>query len=115
MKRTGTRGLRIAEQIVSVLPAGTVMRVCSDDCDTIRYAVRAKDVKLRSVVLGRGSLQRLATDPARSVKIEYLQKELLEAAATRGDFRYPRTVRRTSCTPVKQVAPRRPAPLVSGL
>lgn len=115
MKRTGTRGLRIAEEIVSVLPAGTVMRVCSDDHDTIRYAVRAKDVKLRSVVLSRGSLLRLATDPARAVKIEYLQKELIEAAATRGEFRYPRTARHAGGTPAERVAPRLPSPLVSGL
>jgi hypothetical protein len=115
MKTTGTQVLRIAEQIVSVLPAGTFMRVCSDDRDTIRYAVRAEDVKLRSVVLSRGSLQRLATDAARPVKIEYLQKELLEAAEQRGEFRYPRTVRRASCTSVTRMAPQRLTPLVSGL
>ena len=33
---------RIAEQIVSALPDGTVARVCSDDRQSIRYAVRAK-------------------------------------------------------------------------
>jgi hypothetical protein len=115
MKTTRTEVLRIAEQIVSVLPAGTFMRVCSDDRDTIRYAVRAEDVKLRSVVLSRGSLQRLATDPARPVKIEYLQKELLEAVEHRGEFRYPRTVRRASCTPVTRIAPPRLTPLASGL
>ena len=33
--------LRVAEEIVSVLPAGSAMRVCSNERDTLRYAIRA--------------------------------------------------------------------------
>jgi hypothetical protein len=74
---------RLAEEIVSVLPAG-VARACSDDRDAIRFAVRGEGMKLRSIVLNRTSLRKLASDPAREVKIEYQQ---------RSEFRYPRLVR----------------------
>jgi hypothetical protein len=91
---TGTiHELRVAEEIVSVLPGGSFMRVCSDERDTIRYAVRSQGIKLRTVVLSRASLRRLIDDPARAVKIEYLQRDLLRSAARRGEFRYPRASR----------------------
>jgi hypothetical protein len=80
---------RIAEQIVSVLPAG-VARACSPEREALRYAVRGDGMKLRTIVLSRRSLRRLATDPARDVKIEYLQRDLLRSAAQRSEFRYPR-------------------------
>jgi hypothetical protein len=80
---------RIAEQIVSVLPAG-VTRACSSDRDTLRFAVRAADMKLRTITLNRRSLRRLAEDPARDIKIEYLQRELLQTASLRTEFAYPR-------------------------
>lgn len=84
---------RIAEQIVAVLPAGSVVRVCSDDRESIRFAIRGADVKLRSVVLRRSSLRSLQFDPDVAVKIEYLQRELIEAASRRREFQYPRAVR----------------------
>ena len=115
MNTTGTQELRIAEEIVSVLPAGTFMRVCSDERETIRYAVRAGGMKIQTVALSRASLRKLANDPARPVKIEYLQRELLEAVEHRGEFRYPRTIRRASCVSVERIEPKRPTPLVSSL
>lgn len=83
---------RLAEEIVSVLPAG-VARACSDDRDAIRFAVRGEGMKLRSIVLDRRSLRKLAGDPARSVKIEYLQRDLIGSSQQRTEFRYPRLVR----------------------
>jgi len=81
---------RIAEEIVSVLPAG-IARACSPDRDSIRYSVRGGDgMKLRTIVLRRSSLRKLAEDAARSVKIEYLQRDLLASATRRAEFRYPR-------------------------
>lgn len=80
---------RIAEQIVSVLPAG-VVRACSSERHAIRYAVRAEGMRLRTIVLNRASLRRLIDDPARDVKLEYLQRDLLATAGKRSDFRYPR-------------------------
>ena len=101
---TGTnQELRVAEEIVSVLPDGSFMRVCSDERNAIRYAVRANDLKLRSVVLSRASLQRLINDPARNVKIEYLQRDLLRSAKRRSEFSYPRM----SC--LSRVLPKRAA------
>ena len=91
---TGTNHeLRVAEEIVSVLPGGSFMRVCSDEHNAIRYAVRSNDLKLRSVVLSRASLRRLVNDPARNVKIEYLQRDLLRSAKRRSEFSYPRAIK----------------------
>ena len=83
---------RIAEEIVGVLPAG-VARACSPERNTIRYSVRGEDMKLRSIVLSRASLRRLAKDPHREVKIEYLKRDLLDSAGRRVEFRYPRLTR----------------------
>ncbi|HEX7809737.1 MAG TPA: hypothetical protein VF608_13465, partial [Thermoanaerobaculia bacterium] len=47
-------------------------------------------MKLTTIVLSRRSLRKLADDPARDVKIEYLQRDLLQTAGLRAEFRYPR-------------------------
>ncbi|HEX9161601.1 MAG TPA: hypothetical protein VF980_07820 [Thermoanaerobaculia bacterium] len=80
---------RIAHEIVSVLPEGSVTRVCGDDRETVRFRVNGGEMKLRSIVLRRDSLHRLDSDPARAIKIEYLQREILESATHRAEFRYP--------------------------
>ena len=88
MKKTDET-TRIADEIVSVLPAG-VARACSADRDSIRYSVRGEGTRLRTIVLRRSSLQRLANDADRAIKVEYLQRDLLESAGKRTEFRYPR-------------------------
>lgn len=93
---------RLAEEIVSVLPAG-VARACSDDRGAIRFAVRGEGMKLRTIVLDRRSLRKLASDPAREVKVEYLQRDLIATAAQRSEFRYPRLVRPTVTKSVPRV------------
>jgi hypothetical protein len=80
---------RIAEEIVSVLPAG-IARACSPEKHTIRYTLRADGMKLRTIVFNRESLRRLLADPHRAVKVEYLQRDLLESATNRKQFHYPR-------------------------
>jgi hypothetical protein len=80
---------RLAEEIVSILPT-SVAREFSSERDTIRYAVRGEGMRLRTIVLNRGSLRRLMNDPSRDVKIEYLQRDILEAAPVRNEYRYPR-------------------------
>lgn len=89
---------RIAEEIVSVLPAG-VARACSPERNTIRYAVRGEGMKLKTIVLSRASLRRLINDPAREVKIEYLKRDLVDSASRRGEFRYPRLSRLFTARP----------------
>lgn len=84
---------RVAEEIVSVLPAGSFARVCSDDRETIRFTVENSTLKLRTVVLDRESLGRLHSDPARAIKIDYLQRDLVRSAMKRSEFRYPRVPR----------------------
>jgi len=79
---------KLAAEIVGVLDPA-VVRACSDARDAIRYAVRGKSLKLRSILLRRDALRRLLTDPAREVKIEYLKRDLVRAAIHRVEFRYP--------------------------
>jgi hypothetical protein len=104
MKTKKNDELAVAEVIVSVLPAGSVARVCSDDHDSIRFAVRAEGMKLRSVVLRRDSLQRLESDVTSAVKIEYLQRDLLSNAGRRREFQYPRAIRRAASRAADKVA-----------
>jgi hypothetical protein len=80
---------KLAEEIVQVLPEGAI-RLCSADRDAIRYAVRSRDLKLRTVVLGRQALRRLLHAADGPIKIEYLQRDLLRCAASRAEFAYPR-------------------------
>lgn len=92
-KHTTVEENRIAEEILSVLPAGSVARICSDDHDSIRFTVSSVLLKLNAVTLDRESLLRLHSDPDRAVKIEYLQLDLLRSAVRRVEFRYPRISR----------------------
>lgn len=80
---------RIAEEIMSILPAG-IVRACSPERHTLRYSLRAEGLKLKTIVFNRLSLRRLADDPAREVKVEYLRRDLAETALQRTEFRYPR-------------------------
>ena len=82
---------RIADEIVSVLPAG-VARACSPDRNSVRFSVRAVGMRLQTIIFKRSSLRRLAADPQRDIKIEYLQRDLLASAERRAEFRYPRLV-----------------------
>ncbi len=80
---------RLADEIVRVLPDG-VIRLCSADREAIRFAVRSRELKLRSVVLRRAALRRLLQDQDSIVKIEYLKRDLLRSAESAGEFTYPR-------------------------
>ena len=95
---------KLAELIVSGVGANAV-RVCSDDRDSLRFSVASPDLKLRSVVLGRAALRRLLTDPTALVKIEYLQRELRQAATQRREFAYPGKRAGSVCPPAE--TPRR--------
>jgi hypothetical protein len=79
---------RVAEEIVGVM--GSAVRVCSDDRDTVRFAVRAEGLALRTIVFTRAALRKLALDPIRAIKVEYLQRDILRSAARRAEYRYPR-------------------------
>lgn len=88
----GTRShdeTRLAEEIVSILSPG-ITRQCSPEKNTIRFTLRTDGLKLRTIVFSRASLRRLIDDPARTVKVEYLQRDLLDSATKRVEFRYPR-------------------------
>lgn len=80
---------KLAEQIVGAVGV-EVVRVCSDDRETFRFAIRSAALKLRLIVLSRAALKRLLLDPIRDIKVEYLQRDLRRAARQRAEFVYPR-------------------------
>ncbi|HEY3054052.1 MAG TPA: hypothetical protein VGK04_11765 [Thermoanaerobaculia bacterium] len=80
----------LADEIVSVLPPGA-LRLCSEQPEVICYSVRGRTLKLRSTVLSREALRHLLADPAKSVKVEYLKRDLLRSAIRFDEYRYPRS------------------------
>ena len=80
---------KLAEEIVKVV-GEEVIRVCSDDRESLRFAVRSAAMKLRSIVLNRASLRRLLFDPLGEVKIAYLKRDLRRAALQRAEYVFPR-------------------------
>ncbi len=89
-----TSETQLAEEIVGALGVDAV-RVCTDDRSSIRFAIHSARVKLRSVILRRGALRRLLSDPAGQVKIEYLLRELRRAASKEVEFVFPRKIAKT--------------------
>jgi hypothetical protein len=90
---------KLAEEIVGVV-GQDVVRVCSDDRESLRFAIRSAALKLRSVVLSRASLRRLLLDPLGEVKIAYLKRDLRRAAQQRAEYVYPRrTATRVKTSP----------------
>jgi hypothetical protein len=80
---------KLAEEIVGVV-GPEVVRVCSDDRETLRFSIRSAALKLRSIVLNRASLRRLLLDPLGEVKIAYLKRDLRRAASQRSEYVFPR-------------------------
>jgi hypothetical protein len=86
---------KLAEEIVGVV-GGDVVRVCSDDRDSLRFAIRSAALKLRSIVLNRASLRRLLLDPAGEVKIAYLKRDLRRAAQQQVEYVFPKAVEKSA-------------------
>jgi len=80
---------KLAEEIVGVV-GQDVVRVCSDDRETLRFSIRSAALKLRSIVLNRASLRRLLLDPLGEVKIAYLKRDLRRASLQRAEYVFPR-------------------------
>jgi len=89
MSTKQTDETQLAEEIVAVV-GPEVARVCSDDRESLRFAVRAAALKLRTIVLSRASLRRLLLDPLAEVKIAYLKRDLKRAALQRAEYVFPR-------------------------
>ena len=89
---------KLAEEIVGVV-GEEVVRVCSDDRESLRFAVRSAAMRLRSVVLNRASLRRLLLDPLGEVKIAYLKRDLKRAALQRIEYVFPRKSALTRVSP----------------
>lgn len=80
---------KLAAEIVSVLDPAA-LRACTPEREVIRYAVREKSLKLRTIVFDRSALRRLLQTRDGAVKIEYLKRDLLRATMNRVEYRYPR-------------------------
>ena len=90
-KKETSRITEVARQIIGVIP--TEVELHSEDARAIRYRVRRGfGWRLSLVVRDKQSLLRLASDPQREIKIEYLRREIVNSATYRREFRYPRTL-----------------------
>jgi hypothetical protein len=98
MRKYSESADRLAEKIVGVLSTFAMRVECTMDPSDIRYAVRSRSLKLRSIVLNRASLRRLLTATNGLVKIEYLKRDLLRTAVQRAEYRYPRRGRGAAIT-----------------
>ena len=77
--------------ILGVIP--TQIEVYSEDNNVIRYRVRRGfGWKLSTVIFSKASLLRLAHDPKRDIKIEYLRRDIMNTATYRREYRYPRSL-----------------------
>lgn len=83
----------VAARIMEVLPFDQ-FELESVDGETIRYRILSSGWALEKAVFLRKSLQRLAADPYRAAKIEYLQRDLLWSTRSRRAFVYPNALRR---------------------
>lgn len=89
---SGAGSYRLAQEIASAVPAGLISRF-EEHPDRLQLRIAPSDGwKLRRIILSRESLERLARDPQRDVKVEYLKRELTLAATTRRIWSYPRTL-----------------------
>jgi sugar-specific transcriptional regulator TrmB len=81
----------VARLILGVIP--TQVEVQSEDKDVIRYRIRRGfGWKLSRVVFSKASLNKLARDPKRDIKIEYLRRDIVNTATQRNEYRYPRNL-----------------------
>jgi hypothetical protein len=90
-RREEPSAMRLAREVLGVIPE-EFLALEADDAEEIRFRVRGSrgSWKIRTIVFGRESLERLDRDPLRSVKVEYLQRELLRVAPRRQIWGYPR-------------------------
>lgn len=84
----------MAARVMEVLPFDRFELESADD-DAIRYRVFGSDWKLRRAIFHVRSLRRLASDPNRAIKIEYLRRDLIWSTTGRKSFVYPNALRNT--------------------
>ncbi|HVT44770.1 MAG TPA: hypothetical protein VMT00_10295 [Thermoanaerobaculia bacterium] len=99
-----SRELELASEILRPLVDEDAAELVSDGSELIRFRIRKRfGWKLVSVVFSRLALRRLVSDPLRSIKVEYLQREIGLATSGRKEYRYPR-LERKSGTPAYSLA-----------
>ena len=82
--------MQVAKEVVAPLAECGRMECVTAEDGTIRCRLRgAPEWKLCSVVFSSEGLRRLAGDPDRAVKIEYLQRDIARTARFRSEYRYP--------------------------
>lgn len=83
---------RLAQEILSAVPAGTISRL-EEYPDRIQVRlVPGDERRLQRIILGRDSLEKLERDPQRDVKVDYLKRELAQAVSSRRVWAYPRAL-----------------------
>lgn len=93
MTKLATIERELAEEIVEGLHELPVT-ITGEDEHTIQLAIKRREGwKLSAVVLSKGSLRRLAIDPLRIIKLDYLVRDILRSVSRRSRYTYPRHFR----------------------
>lgn len=83
----------VADELVRSIEPGVKAVSVQGDGETIRIRLQgAKGWTLDRLVFSREGLRKLDADPDRSIKMEYLRRDILRSGPTRREYRYPRTL-----------------------
>ncbi len=91
-RSTQDEPIRMMEEILSILRERNLQLVHADD-GIISFRLHEEGWKLKSLTFSVPCLKTLARDPQREIKIEYLQRDILRAAARRTTYTYPHSLR----------------------
>jgi hypothetical protein len=93
--RANSEEMRVAREVVQFLVGRDFAERARGDREVISFELESRPGwKLRSVVFSRDALRRLAGDPLREIKLDYLRRDLLRSAPVRVEYRYPRLAQR---------------------
>lgn len=82
--------IRLALDILEPMTLGQLPELVQEDSQSLRFRIRRRlGWRLRTVVFSKRALENLEVDPARDVKVDYLQRDMARMAPSRAEYRYP--------------------------
>jgi hypothetical protein len=83
----------MAEELMRSLGPGLTAETLLEESRSIRIRLQPRPGwKLSAVVFSRDGLRRLAADPKRNVKVEYLARDINRVGRFRREYHYPRMI-----------------------
>ena len=83
----------MAEELMRSLGPGLTAEILLEESHSIRIRLQPRPGwKLSTMVFSRDGLRRLAADPKRKVKVEYLARDINRVGRFRREYHYPRMI-----------------------